>query len=170
MHSSNVRKPDLCQIRVSRVLKASCVSAHTQTTLRGFAALPASRLRIQTVIALSLTPATATSTPADPAVSLGRRQVFSRRRQACRHAQSRRNSHWSRGGGTEYGARVHRVEHPSTPLVPVRTCCRGWKGAARSLSPPPAPLAPPCPVLCLCDLTAHAPQTAGDSRRGGATA
>ena len=170
MHSSNVRLARSLPVQHQGQPRPKGVSALTPKPLRGCRLLPASRLRIQTVIALSLTPATATSTPADPAVSLGRRQVFSRRRQACRHAQSRRNSHWSRGGGTEYGARVHRVEHPSTPLVPVRTCCRGWKGAARSLSPPPAPLAPPCPVLCLCDLTAHAPQTAGDSRRGGATA
>jgi len=77
--------------------------------------------------------------------SRGRRQAISKRWQACRRAQSRRNSHWPRRSGAQYGARVHRWKRPSTPLAPVRTCCGGGRGATRSSSLSSRPARPALP-------------------------
>ena len=73
-------------------------------------------------------------------------------------------------GGAEYGARVHGVEAYKHAARARAHLLQGGEGQ-RDLPPsPPALLAPPGPAQCLCDLTALDPQTAGDSRRGGATA
>ena len=69
--------------------------------------------------------------------------AISRRWQACRHAQSHRTSrksHWRQGGaGQSMGHGCTVWKRTSTPLAPVRTCCRGGRGSEIFL-----PLLPPC--------------------------